>query len=49
LYMCSEVYSPENDNGIKWNSIEIDWNITNPIVSQRDNSLMPLNQFKTPF
>ncbi|HHC79791.1 MAG TPA: dTDP-4-dehydrorhamnose 3,5-epimerase [Flavobacteriia bacterium] len=49
LYMCSEVYSPENDNGIKWDSIEIDWNITNPIVSQRDNSLMPLNQFKTPF
>ncbi len=49
LYMCSEVYSPEDDNGIRWDSIEIDWNVTNPIVSQRDKNLMPLNQFKTPF
>ena len=49
LYMCSDVYSSEDDNGIKWNTIGIDWPIKNPIISIKNNNLITLSQFRTPF
>lgn len=49
LYMCSEVYSPENDAGIRWDSAGIEWPILNPVVSEKDNLLIELNKFNSPF
>lgn len=49
LYMCSEVYSPEHDTGIHWDSAGIKWPVKNPVVSDKDNELIPLAQFKSPF
>lgn len=49
LYMCSEVYSPENDSGIRWNSAGVKWPVENPIVSEKDNSLTELHKFDNPF
>lgn len=39
LYKADNYYSPENDRGIRWNDPEIgvDWNIENPITSDKDN------------
>lgn len=36
-YMVSSWYAPKNDKAIHWNSFGFDWNIQNPIVSERDN------------
>lgn len=38
LYKSTNEYSPENDRGILWNDpeININWNIDNPIVSEKD-------------
>ena len=49
LYMVSTVYDKEHDSGIKWNSIEFDWNIKNPIISERDNNFIKLQDFNSPF
>lgn len=49
LYMCSEVYSPEHDTGINWKSVGVIWPEENPIVSDKDNELMGLDQFKSTF
>ncbi len=49
LYLSSEMYSPENDSGIRWNSAGIEWPVNNPIVSEKDNLLVTLDQFDTPF
>lgn len=49
LYMCSEVYSNEHDTGLKWNSAGIPWPISDPIVSEKDNELVELTRFNSPF
>ena len=42
IYKTSCAYSPENDFGIHWNSIDFNWNIESPIVSERDNQFTSL-------
>jgi dTDP-4-dehydrorhamnose 3,5-epimerase len=39
-YKCTNVYSKEHDRGILWNdpTLNIDWKIENPIVSEKDQS-----------
>jgi dTDP-4-dehydrorhamnose 3,5-epimerase len=49
LYMCSKMYSAENDAGILWNSAGIQWPLANPVVSEKDNRLVELNRFDNPF
>ncbi len=49
LYMCSEVYSPEHDTGIHWNSAGIAWPVKNPVVSEKDDELTGLDEFESTF
>lgn len=49
LYMCSEMYAPDNDTGIHWKSAGIEWPIKNPVVSDKDEQLVPLKKFTNPF
>lgn len=46
IYKTTNVYSPECEGGIAWNSpeIKIDWPIRAPILSRRDASLPSLAQ-----
>lgn len=48
-YQVSNGYSPDNETGIKWNSVNFNWPVENPIVSERDNDLPDLKSFKSPF
>jgi len=40
-YKCTEIYHPEDEYGIRWNDpqVSIDWNITDPNISNRDKEL----------
>jgi dTDP-4-dehydrorhamnose 3,5-epimerase len=49
LYKVSTVYSPKHDTGILWNSVNISWQTTNPIVSKRDQDFQLFTQFVSPF
>ena len=49
MYKTSTVHRPEADSGILWNSIGVKWPVTNPILSLRDTTFSPLDQFKSPF
>jgi len=49
VYKVSTVYSPAHDAGILWNSVEIPWPITEPILSERDQGFPSLSDFKSPF
>lgn len=38
-YLTSSSHSKSDDSGVHWSSIEFDWPISNPIVSERDDLL----------
>ena len=38
-YKCTEYYHPNDQYGILWNSIDFDWIVSNPIVSDKDKKL----------
>ncbi|WP_316899683.1 dTDP-4-dehydrorhamnose 3,5-epimerase family protein [Pseudodesulfovibrio indicus] len=48
-YKVSTGYSPAHDSGILWNSFGKDWGVADPIISERDQSFLPLSQFDTCF
>lgn len=39
MYMATEIHDPQNDTGIKWDSFGFNWDIKNPIISDRDDKL----------
>jgi len=46
LYCVSSQYNKINDTGVRWDSIDFNWGITNPVISPRDANLPSLNEFK---
>ena len=51
-YKCSDLYAPEADGGIRWDSVGIDWPIPDdvtPELSPKDVKLPPLADFNSPF
>lgn len=38
LYKCSDFYDPQDEHGIVWNDpgLAIPWNISNPLISEKD-------------
>ncbi|WP_306605856.1 dTDP-4-dehydrorhamnose 3,5-epimerase [Azonexus sp.] len=49
VYKTSSSYSPAHDSGILWNSADIPWATSNPVLSARDLSHPPLSTFSSPF
>ena len=48
-YLQTSCYNTDLDCGINYNSIGYDWNIENPIISQRDLMHSNFADFKSPF
>jgi dTDP-4-dehydrorhamnose 3,5-epimerase len=50
-YKCTNYYSPEHDRGVRWNdpALNIDWEIENPVLSEKDKSLPLLSTLDNPF
>lgn len=50
-YKVDNFYSREHDSGIRWNDadIGIDWQISEPILSEKDEKLQFLKDFVSPF
>ena len=49
VYKCSNVYNKESEGGILWNSLDINWQVENPIVSDKDKILPKFSEFITSF
>lgn len=51
LYKADNYYAPEADAGIRWNDPElsIDWGVTNPVLSQKDQNSPWLKDAETGF
>lgn len=48
-YLVSSEHSPEHDAGIRWDSFGYDWGISDPVISERDSTLIPFGSFTSPF
>ena len=50
-YKCSDVYAPDCDGGIRWNdpSIGIEWGVTEPALSAKDQVAPFLDGWESPF
>ena len=48
-YKCSEYYNIEDEYGIIWNDpdLNIDWRVTSPILSDKDQRLVKLSEIPT--
>ncbi len=46
-YKCTNIYNKESDSGIIWNdtTLNIDWQIQNPIISEKDQTLPTFQDF----
>jgi dTDP-4-dehydrorhamnose 3,5-epimerase/CDP-3, 6-dideoxy-D-glycero-D-glycero-4-hexulose-5-epimerase len=49
VYKTSTEHAPSHDSGIRWDSIDYDWGVDNPIISARDLSHPALADFSSPF
>lgn len=49
LYAVSSGYDKCSDSGILWNTINYDWNVREPIVSDRDKNFISFTDFVSPF
>jgi dTDP-4-dehydrorhamnose 3,5-epimerase len=49
VYNLTTVHHPESDVGVLWNSAEIEWPNSKPIISNRDQNFPKLKDFVSPF
>jgi dTDP-4-dehydrorhamnose 3,5-epimerase len=51
VYKCTNEFSAAHDGGVLWNdpAIGVDWQVTDPIVSGKDQLLLPLADTATGF
>lgn len=50
LYKCTDVYAPESDGAVRWDSCGIDWPLTgDPVLSDKDANAPALVDFSSPF
>lgn len=49
IYLVSSEYQEDADAGILWNSFGLDWECSDPVISERDQFFQPLSDFHTPF
>ena len=47
MYMGTEVNVPKDDIGIRWDSFGYDWQIENPILSEKDQSLPLIEEYSS--
>jgi dTDP-4-dehydrorhamnose 3,5-epimerase len=50
-YKCSEYYSIDHEMSLRWNDelLNIDWGITEPVVSEKDQNAPNFKNFNSPF
>lgn len=51
MYKCTQIYNKESEGSIYWNDpdIKINWNITDPVISEKDSNAPMFKDMVSPF
>ena len=51
FYKCTNVYNKASEGSVRWNDplLNIDWGISNPVISDKDKLAPGFAGFSTPF
>lgn len=49
IYKCTAHYDRASDGAVLWNSVNIDWGIAAPHLSDKDRAAAPFGQWRSPF
>lgn len=49
VYKVETVHNAAHDAGVLWNSVDVSWPVSEPVVSERDRSFVGLSNFQSPF
>ncbi|MBW6496932.1 MAG: dTDP-4-dehydrorhamnose 3,5-epimerase [Bacteroidales bacterium] len=51
FYKCTQVYQRDHDSAIRWNDpdLDIDWEVSDPILSEKDQQAPFFRDFVSPF
>ena len=49
VYKCTAHYDRASDGAVAWDSVGIDWDVTDPLLSDKDRDAQPLAELKSPF
>ncbi len=50
VYKCTDHYAPECDGAVRWDSVGIDWHLTeDPLLSPKDAAAQAFAEFQSPF
>jgi dTDP-4-dehydrorhamnose 3,5-epimerase len=50
-YKCTNTYHRESEGGLAWNdlALAIDWQVSDPLISEKDSHYRPFEEFESPF
>ena len=50
-YKCTDIYHKPAEGGLMWNdpALKIDWQTTEPVLSEKDQYYVPFKEFNSPF
>ena len=49
VYKCTGFYDKAADGAVRWDSLGIDWDVAEPILSDKDKAAVPFAQWQSPF
>ena len=49
VYKCTAHYDRASDGAVAWDSVGIDWDVADPLLSDKDRDAQPLAELKSPF
>lgn len=49
IYKCTDIYAPDCDGGVAWDSLGIDWGLDDPLLSPKDAGAIPFDTWDSPF
>ncbi|MDO5647768.1 dTDP-4-dehydrorhamnose 3,5-epimerase [Paracoccus sp. (in: a-proteobacteria)] len=49
IYKCSAHYNRDSDGAVRWDSLGIDWDVTDPLLSDKDQLAPAFDDWHSPF